>query len=80
MLNKQNLIDNIETLLECAKKRNTTQGIMIYEDFIKKISNSSDDELDGINEAINTALSGIEAHGYFTDEEYRVVKYIRDML
>ena len=79
MLSKQSLLESMKKLLACAKNRSTSQGIMVYEHFINKISISNDFELDDIYEAINITLSGIEAHGYFTNEEYGEVKRIREM-
>lgn len=74
------LMDSINQLLTSAKSRNTNQGVKLYEAALEKIkAASSDDEVEIYLEKMKHALIGIEAHGFFTSEEFEVVKVIRAM-
>ncbi len=80
MINKQKLQEKISELLNSANKRQTTQGIKVYEGALKKIGCvNTDDELEELTKKLVKALNGMEAHGYYTDEEYIIVKEIREM-
>ena len=80
MINKNLLIEKLEKLTFLAKSRNTKQGIIVYEAVILKLrdSNSNQETLNILGE-INNALNGIEAHGFWTDEEFNIVNDIRKM-
>ena len=78
MIDKDTLLAYIAKLLELAKARDTKQGVKVYEGALKKIGDaSSQDEVDDFFEKLKHALIGIEAHGHFTNEEFKVVKAIR---
>ncbi len=80
MIDKDRLLTHISRLLELAKARDTNQGVKVYEGALKKIGeSSSQSEVDDFFGKLNHALTGIEAHGHFTNEEFEVVKAIREM-
>jgi hypothetical protein len=80
MADKIELLGKVKKLLELASNRNTSQGLKIYEGALKKIGDAStQNEIDDLVKKLDHALSGIEAHGHFTNEEYEVVKEIRQL-
>lgn len=80
MIDKNMLVANLARLLELAQARGTSQGVKIYEGALKKIGEApSQDEVEILAGKVKHALSGIEAHGDFTNEEFEVVKAIRAM-
>lgn len=80
MIEKTELLAQVSKLLKSAQDRSTNQGIKIYEGALKKIGEAStQSEIDDLAKKLNHALSGIEAHGHFTSEEFEVVKGIRSM-
>jgi len=80
MIDKNELLGHIDQLQKYAKARDTSQGVKVYEGAFKKIVMSiSQDEVDDYFVKLKHALAGIEAHGYFTKEEFEVVKDIRAM-
>ena len=80
MIDKNTLLAHVARLLELARARDTSQGVNVYEGALKKIGEaSSQDEVEIVSERLKHALAGIEAHGYFTTEEFEVVKAIRAM-
>lgn len=80
MIDKNALLAHVARLLELAKARSTNQGIKVYEGALKKIDEtSSQNEVEDYFEKFKHALAGIEAHGYFTNDEFEVVKAIRAM-
>ena len=80
MIDKNLLLAHVTRLLELAKARDTNQGVIVYEGALKKIREaSSQSEIENFAEKLKHALTGIEAHGYFTNEEFEVVKAIRAM-
>lgn len=80
MIDKNTLLNHIARLLELAKRRDTNQGLNVYGGALKKIGEaSSQDEIENFSEKFKSVLAGIEAHGYFTTEEFEVVKAIRAM-
>ena len=80
MANKIELLEKVKQLLELANNRNTNQGLKVYEGALKKIDDASTQkEIDDLVKKLNHALSRIEAHGHFTNEEYQIVKEIRQL-
>lgn len=80
MIEKSELLNYVSKLLKSAQDRSTNQGVKIYEGALKKIGETStQSEIDDLVKKLNHALSGIEAHGHFTSEEFEVVKGIRSM-
>ena len=79
-MKRTELLAQVLKLLKYAQDRYTNQGVEIYEVTLKKISEAStQNEIDDLAKKLNHALVGIEAHGYFTSEEFEVVKGIRSM-
>jgi len=80
MTDKNALLISVQRLLQLAKARNTNQGVKVYKETLRKIEEtSSQREVDDLSGKLKRALSGIEAHGYFTNEEFELVKEIRSM-
>lgn len=80
MLKIKELEHNLEKLNELAVSRNSPQGIKVYEYALDKIREiKTADEFNELLDKILKTLSGIEAHGFFTDEEYEHVTKIRNM-
>ena len=53
---------------------------MVYEAVLKKIYDAKNDaELVVIHKRLKTALTGMEAYGYFTQEEYKIIDEIKGM-
>ena len=77
---KEILVANVIALQELAQARNTVQGAMVYEAVLKKIYDAKNDaELVVIHKRLKTALTGMEAYGYFTQEEYKIIDEIKGM-
>jgi len=77
---KIKLLKNLDKLIKLAHGRKTTQGLTVYEGAISKIANVyTRADLNILLEKLNHALSGIEAHGHFTSDEYQIVQEIRRM-
>lgn len=80
MFKTQSLEKNLAFLLDSAKERETEQGIKLYEHYLSLLERiQSKEEFNELLEKICNTLGGIEAHGYFTDEEYECVTEIRAM-
>lgn len=75
---KEILIQHIEALLIAAQKRKTTQGVKIYEMALDQLRTAvSDDAVMDVFLRLKAALQGIETHGFFPADEYRIVKKIQ---
>ena len=71
---KENLVVNVGALQVLAQARNTVQGAIVYDAVLKNIDDAkSDAELVVIHKRLKIALTGMEAHGYFTREEYEMI-------
>ena len=75
------ILNDTRSLLESAHERATQQGIPVYEEVIKELENTSDDEttIDCLD-YLDKALRGISAHGYYTYQEDVVVERLRAKL
>ncbi len=64
MVNKDQIIGTVGKLLQFARERNTSQGVVVLEKILELL-NSADSpvEVADILKKLNGALSGIEAHG-----------------
>jgi len=81
VIDKSTLLPLVSNLLESANARGTNQGVVIYEGVLKKIEEAQlQSEIDYFSGKLIQALNGIEAHGYFTSEEFEVVKEIRRVI
>lgn len=70
----------IKYLLNSAKKRNSNQGVIVYEKILDELNyDLSEDKLDQCLNMLIRALNGIEAHGFLTSDEFKIVKSIRQM-
>ncbi|WP_038177842.1 hypothetical protein [Vibrio rhizosphaerae] len=80
MLKIKELEYNLRKLNELTVSRNSPQGVKVYEYTLDKIGEiKSTDEFNELLDKILKTLSGIEAHGFFTDEEYEHVTKIRNI-
>ncbi|RXJ94108.1 hypothetical protein CRV00_07725 [Malaciobacter molluscorum] len=78
MIQIKELEYNLEKLEKLTTSRDSIQGLKIYKDALTKLKQIK--RIDDFHEILNQvlkALSGIEAHGFFTDEEYEYVTKIR---
>lgn len=78
MITKSEICEAVLFLLESAKNRDTSQGILVYTGFLDEIDAAQDDQ--AVRELLvklNRSLAGIEAHGYFTDDEFKRVLFLR---
>ncbi|QDT82776.1 hypothetical protein [Gimesia chilikensis] len=72
MSTQQEIYDAVSFLLESAKDRNTSQGVLVYTKILELLDNSRNEkEVQEILGKLNRSLAGIEAHGWFTDEELK---------
>lgn len=78
MITKTEIREAVSFLLESARNRDTSQGVLVYTNILEMIDAAHDDkavcELLG---KLNRSLAGIEAHGDFTNEEYERVLLLR---
>ena len=80
MNNQAVLKGHVNSLLNSAISRNTKQGVLVYEKILDELEDDlSDKNLTQCLLTLIKALNGIEAHGYFTREEFDIVKSIRQM-
>lgn len=80
MDNKNIISVYINELLALAQERNTEQGVRVYNGVLEKINEiDSQAELDELIVKFKNFLSSVEAHGYFTIEEYKIVDAIREL-
>ena len=80
MIDKTKLLALVRKLQKSAQNRKTNQGVKIYQGALEKIEKASTQiEIDALARKLNHALAGIEAHGHFTSEEFKVVKCIRSI-
>ncbi len=78
MSTQQEIYDAVSFLLESAKDRNTSQGVLVYTKILELLDNSRNGkEVQEILGKLNRSLAGIEAHGWFTDEELKRVLLLR---
>jgi hypothetical protein len=79
-MEKQDIIIHIENLLKLAESRSTKQGVLVYENILSKLKNENNvQKIQEMLIILNRTLSGIEAHGYFTNDEYQHVKELRNL-
>lgn len=77
-MDKSKIASAVQSLLSLAQDRGTDQGVRVYNGVLKLLdSATTDEEIRVVLEKLNRALIGIEAHGHFTDEEFRVVQFLR---
>lgn len=70
----------LNDLVRYALNRSDKQGLVVYEAVLEKLQCCDHDEdFVEILKSLERALLGIEAHGYFSNEEYQVVEKIRNL-
>ena len=79
-MNKQLIKALVEALLLSAENRGTNQGVLIFNKVLELLeqSNTHDESVEILCK-LNKALVGIEAHGDLTDDEFTVVRQLRDI-
>jgi hypothetical protein len=81
MIDAKEAIDRVNFLLLSAKNRSTEQGILVYEKIPEMLGMAHDDaKVREVLTLLNRSLAVIEAHGDFTEDEFRTVLKIRSML
>lgn len=77
-MEKEILRQAVHELLSSATKRGTTQGVIVYTNVLRLLEQvSTSTEVDLVRKELNQSLTGMEAHGYFTDSEYLIVRRLR---
>ncbi len=72
------LKSRVHKLLELATERNTKQGVIIFESVLNKLDKPMNElEKKELLESFKKALTGMEAHGHFTKDEFEIVTSIR---
>lgn len=80
MAMKSRILELVNRLLESAKSRNTSQGVVVYQYIFEELaSENSTERIFEILKDLNGSLAGIEAHGYFTDREFELVQELRSI-
>ena len=78
MTSTSEIREAVSFLLESARHRDTSQGILVYTRLLERIDAVQDDK--AVRELLgelNRSLAGMEAHGDFTDEEFKRVLLLR---
>jgi hypothetical protein len=78
-MTKLEIHNAVSFLLQSARDRGTTQGVLVYTKILEMIDNSQDEKtMREVLGKLNRSLVGIEAHGDFTDEEFEKVLLLRN--
>ena len=71
-------MQDVEELLIAARSRKTSQGVKIYEIALDQLrAADSDSAVLDVLSRLKAALQGIETHGFFPANEYRIVEKIQ---
>ena len=77
-MNKTKIVDAVQSLLSSSRDRETSQGILVYENVLKMLDiATSEAEVQDTLGKLNRSLAGIEAHGDLTNDEYELVRLLR---
>ena len=77
-MDKSKIVSAVQSLLSSAQDRGTDQGVLVYTSVLDLLDRATvDAEIRDILGKLNRSLTGIEAHGHFTDEEFCVVQFLR---
>lgn len=80
MTSKNEILEAVSFLLQSANERNTSQGVLVYTKIIEMLGDAKDgQEVAEILGKLNRSLSGMEAHGDFTDDECERVLFLRNI-
>lgn len=73
------LYRSIKEIANSVKARGSQQGEELFYTALKQLPelDSTEDKVSFLKR-LNKALNGMEAHGEFTDEEYKVVSFLRE--
>ena len=71
------VIDCLLQIITSTKNRDSEQGVKVFNVFIEKLRLGK--EAGSLLTELIRHLSGIEAHGHFTDEEYKSVNRIKEL-
>ena len=79
MITRSEMRDAVEFLLDSAKIRDTSQGVVVYVKILQMLDSAQDEEaLIELLGKLNRSLQGMEAHGYFTEQEFERVLLLRN--
>ncbi|MEZ8827036.1 hypothetical protein AB6E04_22060 [Vibrio amylolyticus] len=77
---KNHIIDLTTQLLRSAIDRNTKQGKLVCQQTLLKLNTEiSESNVLEILKDLNSAYIGIEAHGYLTENEFSILKKLREL-
>lgn len=80
MIKRSTLFSHTSRLLQLASIRGTHQGVKVYETMLERLRNATtQEEVDYCADRLKHALVGIEAHGHFTEEEFKIVEAVREL-
>lgn len=81
MIEKDVIQGCINSLLESARNRGTNQGVLVYTNALDRVRDAkTQNELIETTRNLNKAIAAIEAHGYFTKEEFTTVITLRNLI
>ena len=70
----------VRTLLNSANTRGTQQGVLVYTKVLEMLAAATrEEQVNEITQMLNSSLTGIEAHGSFTAEEFVIVRKLREL-
>lgn len=70
----------LNSLINFSEGRSDNQGLVVYRNILLRIDQcSNDNELSEVVGLLKKALAGIEAHGYFSNEELVIVDQIKEV-
>jgi len=80
-MKKNKIIKYTKALLDSANNRDTEQGIIVYNSILNELKKNKIDsyEVENILLKLNKALTGIEAYGDLTAEEFYYIKKLREI-
>ena len=77
-MNKELIAQAVRELLTSARNRGTDQGVLVYTNVLQMLEEAEKQgQIDEIQNRLNQALRGIEAHGDLTDVEFAIVRMLR---
>lgn len=77
---KNKILNLVKILLDSALLRGVEQGVAVFRKSIDFLDGcTSEQEVFDALVKLNKALAGIEAHGHLTEEEFILVKELREM-
>ena len=77
---KQEVRQHVLALRSLADARSTEQGVIVFNGTLELLASAcTDAEVMTVLSRLNSAMAGIEAHGFLTNEESRHVRELRSL-